>query len=522
MSPGHAPALGLAPLLVLGLGVGLALGSGCSRVESEPGASPAQTDRAPSSEPAVSPPQPAPSGEVLHVVLDPSTTFQAWEGAGASLHSWDEEARAQVRSDRWQELFLDDMGMTVLRIDLMARPLYTRLPDPAHPIRFGPDLEANVAKFDYDRDARSRIYGEVAADLVARGAPLKVIASVWTPPHEMKEGARLTHNGNDSAGGRLRMGADGLEQYARYMAAAVTAWERRFDVPIHALSIQNEPRFEQDYNSMALRPQEYAEALAAVDAELQRNDVSLLLFGPEDVGYGPEGDHSRLDQQLSFIRAIMAHPQAGPAIDAFAIHGYGGDGIDSRGYVAPGNWKYYWAGIEEHGKRSWQTESGGGPPEGMGPVYFANVIFEGLSYGGISLWCNWLFSKHGELDQHTLLGFDLDTDHPKYAVAKHYFRFIRPGARRLALEPFDVDGVRLTAWQAPEGGALTVVAINLREQPAAVELALGEGAEGRTLRRYQTSSEGNFVEQASVSVRGPVLVELPPTSLTTLSDAVTP
>ena len=501
---------------------GLLLVPACSRVE---------VDNASSSEvgtPAdgvASPGAATPASDpaALRVEIDASTTYQSWEGAGASLQAWDADARAQYRSEAWQRLFLDDLGMTVLRIDLMPTPLYPHGRHDLTAFRFGPELEANVARFDYDRSPRAAIFGEVASDLVARGAELRVLASVWTPPHFMKDGARLTNNGNDSASGRLRMGTEDLEQYARYMAAAVTAWERRFGVPIYALSIQNEPRFEQAYSSMAFTPQQYATALAAVAGELDRLGMPTRLFGPEDVGYGPEGDHSRLDQQLAFIRAIMADPKAGPALDAFAIHGYGGDGIDSRGYVAPGNWKYYRAGIEEYGKPSWQTESGGGPPEGLGPVYFANVIFEGMSYGQVSLWCNWLLSHHGPRDQHTLAGFDLDTDHPKYAVAKHYFRFVRPGDRRLRVEPFDEDGLRIVAWQAPDGDHLSVVLINLRDQPATVALELGAAGQGRALRRWQTSSAGNFVELPALEPDAPRrTIELPATSLTTLSDAVSP
>lgn len=468
----------------------------------------------------------APStAEPVRAKLDATTTFQTWEGTGTSLAAWSTEAREQYRSEQWQRLYLDDMGMTVLRVDLLPTPLY---PDGKHAttaFRFGPDLDDNVAKLDYDRSPRAAIYGEVAQDLAARGttdgagAPgLRILASVWTPPHFMKDGANITNNGSDSAGGHLRMDRNNVAQYARYLAAAVTAWERRFGLPIYALSIQNEPRFEQPYSSMAISPADYATVLAEVKAELSRQGMATRLFGPEDVGYGPEGDHSRIDAQLSFIRAVMEHPQASSAMDAFAIHGYGGDGIDSRGYVAPGNWKYYWSNIEQYGRPTWQTESGGGPPQGMGPVYFANVIFEGMSYGQISLWCNWMFSQAKPLDQHSLVGFDLNTDQPKYAVAKHFFRYIRPGARRLAVEPFDVDGVRLVAWQAPEGGPLTMVLINLRDQAAPVELDLAEAGRDRLLRRYQTSVAGSFVELAALRVDGPVRLQLPPTSLTTLSD----
>jgi len=466
-----------------------------------------------------------PAETTLHrVEIDATTTYQTWEGAGASLTAWSPEARAQYRSERWQQLFVDDMGMTVLRVDLLPTPLSSRGRHEPTAIHFGADLEANVALFEYERAPRAAIFGEVAHDLIERGVELKVLASVWTPPHWLKDGATITNNGNDSGGGRLRMDPDNLEQYARYMAAAVTAWERRFEVPIDALSIQNEPRFEQTYSSMALTPKNYAKALAAVATEFQRNGLQTRFFGPEDVGYGPEGDHSRIDQQLAFVRAVMAEPTAGPALHAVAVHGYGGDGIDSRGHVAPENWRYYWSAIEGYGKPSWQTETGGGPPGGLGPVFFANVLFEGITYGQISMWCNWMFSHQKPLDNHSLVGFDLDTDNAKYSVAKHYFRFIRPGARRLKVEPADDDQMRVTAWQDPEATHLSVVLLNQRPGAVKLELVLGEAGRGRTLKRYQTMSGAYFEELSAVVVDGElrVSVELPPISLTTLSDLLSP
>lgn len=455
------------------------------------------------------------------VVVDGSTTFQTWEGWGSSLQDWDKEARAAYRSERWRKLWVDDMGMTVLRISLLPTPLSHRGKHEPTKFRFEEDPAKNVSMFDYSVDARAAIHGQVAKDMIDSGVPLTVLASVWTPPHGMKTGARITNNGNDSASGRLPMDEDSLEQYGRYMLAAVLAWEKQFGVKIDGLSIQNEPRFEQGYNSMKLTPPEYAKALAAVATEFEQHGKAMRFFGPEDVGYGPEGDHSRIDRQLEFLAAIMADPVASKALHAVAVHGYGGDGIDSMGQVAPNNWRYYWGSIEGYGKPSWQTETGGGPPHGMGPVFFANVLFEGMTYGQVSMWCQWFFSQSGALDNHTLVGGDLNTDNTKYAVAKQYFRFVRPGDKRLSVEPADNDKLRIVAWQDPKGEHLSLVMLNQRDTPAGVEFSLGEAGKGRLLRRYQTNRAANFLEQPALKTGdGTLRVDLPPLSLTTLSDVI--
>jgi len=466
--------------------------------------------------------------------IDLAATHQTWEGSGASLPAWDGNMRELVRSEPWQQLYIADMGMTVLRVDLMPTVLDPRGRHSDLAVRFGDDLEQNVALFDYRRSPRAAIYGELAADLefdLAANTPdrLRVLASVWTPPHWLKSDATLPNGGADSAGGKLRMDADNLEQYARYMVAAVVAWERRFGVEIHALSIQNEPRFEQKYSSLVLTPDEYATALAAVVTEFEKQGRKTSFFGPEDVGYGKEGDRWMIDQQLSYVKAVMAHPIAGPAFDAFAVHGYGGDGIDSDGHAAPENWAYYWSQIESYGLPSWQTETGGGSPQWDGrgtfsedskggPLMLANVLFEAMTFGNVSLWCNWFFTNL-QLDPYALLGADLNTDNPKYAVAKHFFRFIRPGAVRTTVTPPDHDGTRVVAWHHASADQLTIVLLNLRSRVAKVEIDVAGGAGARVLQRYETTKDAYFVQRdATSSAGGHLVIELPPASITTLSE----
>lgn len=466
--------------------------------------------------------------------IDLAATHQTWEGAGASLPAWDGNMRELVRTEAWRQLYLDDMGMTVLRVDLMPTPLDPRGRHSDLAVRFEDDIAASVAMFDYRRSPRAAIYGELAADLELylasnTSSELRVIASVWSPPHWLKSGATLPNGGADSAGGKLRMDPDNLQQYARYMAAAVVAFERRFGVEIYALSIQNEPRFEQKYSSMVLTPDEYATALAAVVTELEQRGLKTKLFGPEDVAYGKEGDRWMIDQQLSYVHAVMQHPIAGPAFDAIAAHGYGGDGIDSEGHAAPDNWKYYWSEIERYGLPSWQTETGGGSPQWDGrgtfsedsrggPLMLGNVLFEAMTFGNVSLWCNWFFTNL-QLDPYALLGANLDTNNPKYAVAKHFFRYIRPGAVRVTVTPPDHDETRVVAWHHAGADQLTVVLLNLRSRAAKLEIDVGGGTSARTLQRYETTKDAYFVQRDAVeSGSGHLAIELPAASITTLSE----
>ena len=245
-------------------------------------------------------------------VVDEDTTHQTWEGAGAMVLSWMAEARKPQLEDPFLSLWLDDLGFRVVRIELLPTPMSLDCNHLFPVVWMTESLEENVAKFEYSHCPRPATYGRVTQAMQARigGEELYVICSLFTPPYWMKEGPnrKFTNMGADSAGGTLVMSDVILEQYARYVVAAVVSFERTYGVEIDALSIQNEPRFEVNYNSMYLSPSQYAITLAKVAAEFDKEKIPMTFFGPEDVGYGKEGDNWIIDRQIAYIEAIMAHP----------------------------------------------------------------------------------------------------------------------------------------------------------------------------------------------------------------------
>ncbi|TVR50455.1 MAG: hypothetical protein EA425_10030, partial [Puniceicoccaceae bacterium] len=101
---------------------------------------------------------------------------------------------------------------------------------------------------------------------------VRIVGSLWTPPHWMKGptgessdfvGIAGTNTPTpflsdmvvpwmqanprptgDSVGGRLKTEDPWtLEQYGRYIASWVAGWNQRYEVPLYAVSLQNESTF---------------------------------------------------------------------------------------------------------------------------------------------------------------------------------------------------------------------------------------------------------------------------------------
>lgn len=92
----------------------------------------------------------------------------------------------------------------------------------------------------------------------------------------------------------------------------------------------------------------------------------------------------------------------------------------------------------------------------------AKHIHQGLVYGTYHAVCYWSI---GEREG----GLDMDSTKSaaksgKFAAAKHFFRFVRPGAVRIDVSP-ELPTVALSAYVHNRDGTLTVVLVNTGTSP---------------------------------------------------------
>jgi O-glycosyl hydrolase len=360
--------------------------------------------------------------------------------------------------DWFQRAYYDDMGCSIMRMDLspafkspysdrtynspwFSNPPPLKIDDPASPggpehnfVRtytdagnytrefggnraqiavMGPDIEKNIAFFDYDKSAAA---GAMAKAGMARKDQLddfKLYGSIWSPspwvkiangqkwgehqgimpatgtPYPFIWGGNFAGGKVDTSGAPLAIFDDGtgptsaLTQFARCTAAYVKGFQDKYGVKFYALSIQNELNFPEFYNSCvyATAP-EYIAALKAVRKEFdQQPDLKdILIVGPEDLlgadpysmwqlGAGP----GATDKNLQYLTAIAKDAEAAGALGFFCIHGYANDGATAAGADSQSwrRWTDGWkespalgipadiAGFTSYHKRSWMTETSG-------------------------------------------------------------------------------------------------------------------------------------------------------------------
>jgi len=447
----------------------------------------------------------AQSTQPVSITVNNSKRYQTMQGFGTALFS-----ESPVWDSRYLQEYTKDLGASILRVPLNPDILPSQ-------VTLGPDLQSNINLFNFMGNYPQTNWGVFANQAnAAKQDQMKVIASIWSPPPWMK----TTNNQN---GGYLIQTPDNLTQFARYVAAYVKGFQQAYGVPLYGVSIQNELRFWQPYPSTVYSPSDYVNALKAVGAEFARDGITTKIMGPEDVGVDG-GDITAA--QMSYINAVKADPVAKSYLDTYIIHGYAGNGVSPGSSEA--NWADYWNKIAADGKQSWMTETSGeqnawvsfdssGHPNGALSV--ALNMHQALAYGNVNAYVYWQMNDGKAQTQNTLEGF-FDTTSLKYNAAKHYMKFIRPGAVRLDASPDTVTGISVDAFVEPDN-SLTVELINASAVATQTTISI-PNSNYVNFTEYLTTATQPWAVIPGVTVsNGTITLSIPGNSVITLqSDAV--
>lgn len=257
---------------------------------------------------------------------------------------------------------------------------------------------------------------------------LSLLLSPWSPPAWMKDNNDMNH------GGKL------LKHYyplwASYFVRYIDELAKR-NIPVWAVSIQNEPEATQVWDSCLWTAREEAE-------------FAVEYLGPalEKAGYGNikilVWDHNR-DRLWERASESYAYSGAEKYIAGAAYHWYSGDQYDAVRRVAesyPDKLLVFSEGCVEGGARpgAWFT----------GERYAHNIIND--VNNGCQVWIDWNIAldlsggpNHvGNLCDAPVL---VDTERGQayyqssFYYIGHFSRYIRPGAQRL--------GLRMDSWMVP-------------------------------------------------------------------------
>jgi len=352
-----------------------------------------------------------------------------------------------------------------------------------------------------------------------------------------------------------------LTQFARGLAAFLHGIQTTYGIQVYAVSLQNELNFEEFYSS-ATYPlaAEYIATLEAARAELDSHPdlAGIQIVGPEDLLGGDAyslwqygSGASEVDKNLQYLADIAKDPDAGAAIAGFAIHGYDSNGVTAAGASAS-QWQAWadgWTtspaagipadvvGFTSYGKRSWMTETSGEDVEWLassqgdggfpdqGAFSIGVKLHQALTAGLESAWL-YLDLTDGSPSNDSDVGTLTDATQlgttGKYSAVKHFFKYIRPGAVRIAANVTGANASQLlaSAYVLDATGALTVVLVNEGSSAVTASLAVPSSMGFASLQAY-TSSAGSYWQGPTTATlaNGSGTVSVPGYGLVTLTGA---
>jgi glucosylceramidase len=320
------------------------------------------------------------------------------------------------------------------------------------------DDDFALASFTIERDRQALLPFIRAAQEVA-GAPIKLLASPWSPPAWMKTTGRM----ND--GGRLRPECRGA--WARCYARFIEAYAAE-GVPIWGVSVQNEP----------LATQRWDSCLYTADEE---RDFVRDHLGPEleTAGLGHVKiviwDHNR-DLMVERANAVYSDPAAARFVWGTGFHWYGEDHFDHVQQVHdawPDKQLLFTEGCQEGGPHhgSWE----------LGERYARSMIND-LNRWTVG-WIDWnlVLDQQGGPNHvgnfcsapiHTDAATDSFSLQSSYYYLGHFARFVRPGAHRVLCASSRQD-IEATAFRNVDG-VVAVVLMNRTGQAQRLELRIDE------------------------------------------------
>jgi glucuronoarabinoxylan endo-1,4-beta-xylanase len=420
------------------------------------------------------------------VGIRPDSVYQTIEGFGAhgSLNVWWSDG--PFYNDQFLNLVVDDLGLTMNRNEFY--PDYESTNDNNDPNTLG-TFNTNGIFVNKQRGWINALKNKAAQS----GEPIRFIASYWSPPSWMKQNNSTV--GGDAATNILRTGVE--NELGEFGVATVKAYKDQCNVDLYALSMQNEPAFDEPYNSCVYTPTRYRDVFKVFASRVHAVYPNVKLFGAEHmlINWGT------FEGQLNTDSTARAH------INAFAVHGYS-DGVHpTASSQAVQKWKQAGNNVFPTGKGLWMTETSGYSDTWTDAFHLAEMIYAGLRHGKMSAWVWWQLSENTSNSVYVFMYNGNPTK--RYYVHKQFYRYIRPDAVMIGA-PVSGDTLTfVTAFHHRQNQTLSVVLLNANTSSRTVTLS---GTELPTFQVYRTSGSENCVNAGTATGS----VTLPANSITTL------
>ncbi len=432
----------------------------------------------------------AASADAVDISVDRSRKYQIIEGFGffPNIHPW------KVR----QGPFLDDVDLDAVGFfdtlisDLGATMIRCEV-EPAFQADSGVwNYAALQSGHNMSKIGWFPSFRKFLAAAERHNEPLRLLGQVWSPPGWMKVNGESNCPGiTVNAECRLKEGYE--NEFATHLIKYVETVRDSTGLDFYCLSFQDEPNFIHPFNSCTYTPMGYRLALTTIVPEFRNAGLATLFFGAEDVSYQFPGGYER---------AIKGDPFALSCLHAWAVHGY-----EHETQIKADTGSYDGATATQ--KPMWVT-SGGASSEDWSDALVQILRLHGfLRNAKGSVWTWWAVMVDDPESESCLIRSGEPTD--MYHTSRHYFRYIRPGARQVASTTSDTN-VHVVAFYHEQFDCMSIVLVNATASPYTVDGITGPGVPAHF--RRVVSTEDTKTTRDSVDASDDIV--LPAKSITTL------
>ncbi|NJM93947.1 MAG: hypothetical protein HC842_04130, partial [Cytophagales bacterium] len=337
-----------------------------------------------------------------------SMTYQTMEGFGASILDGSIKDFDQMK----------DLGLSMVRLGVVDNE-FEPVNDNSNPHVLNMD-GFNVNIFDYPSIRRT--HEELGA---------RFILTMWSPPHWMKYNKALP--AESWATDNVLM-PEYYEEYAESLVAIIKTLKDRAGIDLYAISVQNEPQFNEPYASSLMNPQVMREVIRTVGRRFEREGLNTKFFASEALP--PQGAIP------TYMRTLQQDPEVVNYLHAHASHNYDADGL-SAGSAGKANWENYWDVSQEiaNPKPMWMTETSGMPDTWNGAMLLAANIYDAIEYGHLSAWTFWSMYV---TKPSAVFGLVVDNEPSmRFYTSRQFYKWIRPGAVRVQATSSNPDVLTL-------------------------------------------------------------------------------
>ncbi|MFC7529213.1 cellulose binding domain-containing protein [Actinoplanes sp. GCM10030250] len=444
--------------------------TGGTTPSTSPSASPSTSPSAsPSTSPSASPstsPSTGPAGPA-DITVNSATKYQTVDGFGAAVSIWG-GAWSTAETQTLVGLGANQLGLSIVRTGVS-------------PVSGEWGTQVNALK-------TAKSYG----------SGVKILASPWTAPAAWKT------NNSRTNGGKLK--TDYYDDYAGHLNSYVQ-YMRGQGVPIDVTSVQNEPDWHPDYDSMDWNGTELRNFVRDQGAKVQ--NTRLMVAEAVNLNY-------------NFSDPTLNDATARNNIGYIGGHLYG---TEDSGRLKP------YSLADQYNKPVWMTEWNFHEADGSGSNIWGNPanqtvwnetlddIMRTVHKSMESNWSAyiWWYGKRyysfigdGESAFGTTAGAPLKRG---YAFSQ-YSKYVRPGYQRVALtKSSKAAPLEVTAYQG--GGKVTLVLLN-RSTSAVTNAVVQAPQNVARAEHYVTSVNANAASQPVSVNGGQATVNVPARSISTL------